>query len=72
MLDYNMAIITTDGGLNGTFQSNHFMESATMGQSALHRPSIVHYQSWNRWFNNKVGLEVTKDALSNQTRYNYL
>ena len=68
-LDYNMAIITTDGGLNGTFQSNPPVLESSMGQSAI-------TQTFNSTLSNlgtagsttEVGLQVTKDALSNPSQ----
>jgi hypothetical protein len=68
-LDYNMAIITTDAGLNGTFQSNPLILDSSMGQSAV-------TQTFNTTLTNlgtdgsttEVGLQVTKDALDNQSQ----
>ena len=65
-LDYNMAIITTDGGLNGTFQGSNLVLSSSMGQSAVSNSFISTLTALGTdGSTTEVGLEVTKDALSN-------
>jgi hypothetical protein len=68
-LDYNMAIVTTDAGLNGSFQSNPTVMSSSMGESSV-------TQTFNSTLSNlgtdgsttEVGLQVTRDALSNTSQ----